>query len=54
VFYHYESEAAGRLIESKGYRIARRGECFDLSCPLDEDGVVVAPQQIHVIPGGNA
>ncbi len=54
VFYHFESEAAGRLIESKGYRIARRGEYFDLSCPFGEDGRVVAPQQIHVIPGGNA
>ncbi len=31
VFYHYESKEAGRLIEGLGYRIAHRGERFDLT-----------------------
>lgn len=33
VLYHYESEEAGRYITGHGYRIARCGECFDLSQP---------------------
>lgn len=33
VIYHYESEEAGRHIEESGYRIARRGEVFDLAAP---------------------
>jgi ribonuclease BN (tRNA processing enzyme) len=33
IFYHYESAAAGRLIEKQGYRIARRGERVELSGP---------------------
>lgn len=34
VFYHYESREAGRLIEAEGYRIAHRGELFDLMRPV--------------------
>ncbi|MBK1733026.1 MBL fold metallo-hydrolase [Thiococcus pfennigii] len=35
ILYHYESEEAGRRIEEHGYRIARRGEVFDLAAPDD-------------------
>lgn len=38
VFYHYESAEAGRRIEAHGYRIARRGDCFDLSAPAASRG----------------
>jgi hypothetical protein len=48
-FYHYESEAAGRLIEQQGYRIARRGERIELSCPLarqQEDGALTGMRSV--------
>jgi hypothetical protein len=31
VFYHYESEDAGRTIEAHGYTIARQGQTFALT-----------------------
>ncbi|MEY6431740.1 MBL fold metallo-hydrolase [Thioalkalicoccus limnaeus] len=42
VLYHYESPEAGQAIEERGYRIARRGERYDLLCPS---------QSAHHIPG---
>lgn len=51
VFYHYESEAAGRQIEKQGYRVARRGERFGLADPyLDEGGEGTRPE-IRPLPG---
>jgi ribonuclease BN (tRNA processing enzyme) len=53
VFYHYESEAAGRLIEKNGYRIARRGERIELSCTALDDSVGdESPQGIRALAGG--
>jgi ribonuclease BN (tRNA processing enzyme) len=52
IFYHYESEAAGRLIEKQGYRVARRGERFDLSGPFGGDDAGGTGAEIHSIPGG--
>jgi ribonuclease BN (tRNA processing enzyme) len=49
VFYHYESESAGRLLESQGFRIARRGVYFDLSGPCAGDGGGSRPE-IHPLP----
>lgn len=31
VLYHYQGEGAAALMESQGYRVARRGDCFALS-----------------------
>lgn len=36
VLYHYGSEADGQMLESQGYRIARRGERLALSQPRPE------------------
>lgn len=33
ILYHYESTAAGRLLEERGFRIARAGERYDLPKP---------------------
>jgi ribonuclease BN (tRNA processing enzyme) len=49
VFYHYESEAAGHLIEKGGFRIARRGERIELACRLAD-----APAGEEVQPGVRA
>lgn len=38
VAYHYESDAAGRQIESAGLRLARPGERFPLPPPLPVEG----------------
>jgi ribonuclease BN (tRNA processing enzyme) len=48
VFYHYESEAAGRLIEKAGFRVARRGERIALDYGETETGEAA----ILAIPGG--
>jgi ribonuclease BN (tRNA processing enzyme) len=52
VFYHYESEAAGRLIEKQGYRIARNGERFELSRPFASEHEDGPRPEMRSIPGG--
>jgi len=51
VFYHYESESAGRLIESQGFTIARRGNYFDLACPVGKKNDGKPAAEIRSLPG---
>jgi ribonuclease BN (tRNA processing enzyme) len=52
IFYHYESEAAGRLIEQEGYRIAHRGERIGLSCPFAAEPEEGPTAVVHPMPTG--
>jgi ribonuclease BN (tRNA processing enzyme) len=51
-FYHYESAAAGRLMEKQGYRIVKRGERVDLSDPFGGRGGVARVPDVHALPAG--
>jgi ribonuclease BN (tRNA processing enzyme) len=52
VFYHYESEEAGRLIEGEGYRIARRGQRVALTCSSGTEAVNDRGAILHTVSAG--
>jgi len=52
VFYHYESEKAAQLLESQGFRIAGRGDYFDLDCPVTDEPEIGSRPEIRSLSGG--
>jgi ribonuclease BN (tRNA processing enzyme) len=54
LFYHYESAAAGRLIEKQGYRIVTRGERVDLSNPFAPEARGLQLTDLPALSAGQA
>jgi ribonuclease BN (tRNA processing enzyme) len=49
VLYHYESEAAAATMEARGFRVARRGDCFRLTEVPAAAAPPVAPGEARAV-----